>query len=171
MEIKIDSHTYGEVKAIIDDEDFDYVNKLKWHPVKNFNTGTMYFQAHVYKNGKRTSISMHRYIMKTPDGFCTDHINHNGFDNRKVNLRTCTTSQNGMNRKVSKNNTTGYKGVTFNKHSKSYKAYIKKDNKEYLIGYYKTADQAAIAYNIAAVKYFGEFARPNDNIMMHKGFH
>jgi hypothetical protein len=72
-----------------------------------------------------------------------------------------------MNRRIGKNNTTGYKGVTFNKHAKAYKASIKKD----LIGYYKTADQAAIAYNIAAVKYFGEFAHLNENIMMHKGLH
>lgn len=84
-----------------------------------------------------------------------DHIDGNGANNRWFNLREADTSQNGMNRKRSRNNKTGFKGV----HYIGYGASIVVKGKKKNLGTFKTAEMAACAYNAAAKKYFGEFAR------------
>ena len=104
---------------------------------------------------------MHREILKCPKGLFIDHINRNGLDNRKNNLRVCSKSQNMMNTLIPKNNTSGYKGVSWSKRDKKWMAYIKIKNKFNNLGYFNIKEQAALAYNDAAKKYHGEFARLN----------
>ena len=163
MEIIINSVKHGEKKVLIDDEDYDLIKGFNWSLSKESDR----FYAATKIKGK--TVKMHQVIMNYPK--MVDHKNGNGLDNRKSsNLRECTKSENGMNQRK-QNKKSNYKGVYFDKARNKYRSYIKVNQKYIYLGRYDTEDQSAIAYNIAAVKYFGEFARPNDNIMMHKGFH
>lgn len=101
---------------------------------------------------------MHREIMQTPMELQTDHINGNKLDNRKENLRICTCSENQHNKKIYKNNLSGYKGVYFDKANNCWRALIRINGKKIYLGTFYASKDAAKAYDIAAKKYFGEFA-------------
>lgn len=111
------------------------------------------------------AISMHRLIMNTPDGMDTDHINRDKLDNRRENLRVCTTSQNTANSKKQSVNTSGFKGVFSIEgakgNAKKWKSKIEVKGSSIYLGSFNTAQEAAKAYDNAAVKYFGEFAKLN----------
>lgn len=92
--------------AIVDDEDFEELNRYKWYSDHKGYAA----RNSPYVNGKRHVIWMHRVIAGTPAGMETDHINGIKNDNRRSNLRIATTVQNAMNRGLSKNNTSGYRG-------------------------------------------------------------
>ncbi|NLB79300.1 MAG: Fis family transcriptional regulator [Clostridiaceae bacterium] len=87
-----------------------------------------------------------------------DHISRDRLDNRKINLRHVSQQQNVLNRGISKNNSTGYKGVYFDKQRKKYVAEIMCGGRKHHLGRFDTAKKAAIAYNRKAVKLFGEYA-------------
>jgi hypothetical protein len=110
----------------------------------------------------RKRIWMHRFIMNTPDGMETDHRDMIRLNNQRYNLRTCTKAQNQRNRTKLSNNTSGFKGVTFN--NGRIQSQIKIDGKLIYLGTFPTPIKAAQAYNDAAIKYFGEFARLNEGI-------
>jgi hypothetical protein len=148
--------TQGKV-ALVDDEDFEELIKFKWCVYKNRSTD---YASHRYKN---RSISMHRTILKANLGEFVDHKDGNGLNNQKSNLRICTMNGNMQNRKRYKNNTTGFKGVYFNKDRKKYRAQIRVDGKRICIGGFKTPIEAAQAYDSAAIKLHGEFAVTNFN--------
>ena len=158
-EIKL---TQGQV-ALIDDEDFEYLNQFKWYAMKTKHND--YVSRDEVINGVSTRILMHRLIMKTPVGVMTDHIDHNGLNNQKHNLRLCTNGQNLMNRRPRESSK--YLGVyvikTIRKKSvyKSIRADITVNKKTIHLGSFKTEEDAALAYNEAALKYHGEFANPN----------
>jgi hypothetical protein len=101
---------------------------------------------------------MHRVVMKAPLGMQVDHINHNKLDNQKCNLRLATHQENMWNSKIQKNNKSGYKGVSWRKQCNKWQATIKKNYKDISLGYYKTKEDAALAYNNAARELFGQFA-------------
>ena len=90
-----------------------------------------------------------------------DHINHNGLDNRRENLRICTNAENNRHRRKPKNNTSGYKGVCWDKSKKKWRARIEKDNKNIHIGYYNILEEAARAYDAKAKELFGKYAQLN----------
>lgn len=136
-------------QAIVDDEDFEYLSQWKWLFDSN------YARRSVGSKGKQKCIYMHKLLINCPQNRKGDHINGNKLDNRKFNLRIATVSENGMNRKVNKNNKSGLKGVSF--FGGRWRAYIQKR----FLGYFPTKEKAAIAYNKAAQEYFGEFARLN----------
>ena len=96
--------------ATVDDEDYDYLNQFKWCFSGNYAVHRNYPTG-----SKPKMIKMHRLINKTPDGFDTDHINRNKLDNRKSNLRTVTRSQNASNMGIKSNNTSGYRGIHWDK--------------------------------------------------------
>ena len=99
------------------------------------------------------------YLMKTGDSpECVDHINRDKTDNRIENLRAATKSQNGINSKMRRNNTSGYKGVSFCKVRSMWKACIKKDSKSITIGYFSDINIAAKARLDAEINYYGEFS-------------
>ena len=150
------SLTMGKT-AIVDDCDFEELNKYKWHAFKCRNT--FYAQRGIRKNGKRTSICMHRQLLQIPDNFQIDHINGNGLDNRKENLRICTCSQNRMNSKKYKTNTTGYRGVSPG--GKKFEARIQLNEKTFYLGRFSCRLMAACIYDAKAKELFGEFARLN----------
>lgn len=141
--------------CLVDDEDYDYLSKYTWYNIKG------YARSSKMKQGKTTNIAIHRLITNCPKGKVVDHINRNPLDNRKCNLRICTQKGNIANSKIFSNNTTGYKGVSFNKKQKTYLSHINVDQRQLYLGNFETAEDAANAYNNAAILYFKEFARLN----------
>ena len=145
------SLTKGQT-ALVDNEDYAELSKHKWCMVKDA-CGRSLGSKIVY---------MHRVIMDAPEGMEVDHINHNTLDNRRSNLRTATHSQNQHNRMKTKDLTSSiYKGVSWHKANKKYKAAIRKDNKQIDLGYFSDEVLAAKAYDDAAKKLFKEFAYLN----------
>lgn len=149
-------------ELIIDDEDYYIISKHHWtyRGVTSKTSNLPYVSAHTYVDGKRTTIRVHRLIMKPQKGMQVDHINHNTLDNRKCNLRVCTPTQNRQNC-YSRVGNSEYKGVSFHKRIKKFMAYIRVNKVLIHLGYFVNGSDAAIAYNIAAKKYFGEYALLN----------
>ncbi len=153
--------------AIVDDEDYEWLNQYKWSAHKTKYGGFMAIRTS--KRPQRKMIYMHRQIMNCPKEMDVDHQNHNTLNNLKSNLRICTRSQNCQNSKICKNNSSGYKGVTwFNqrkykdkKYKGKWRAQITHNNKNFHLGLFNNKTDAAKAYDIAAIKYFGEFANLN----------
>jgi len=145
--------------ALVDDDDFEKINKYKWHVRKDRNK--WYALRDIGKPGKRKHIHMHRFIMNTPEGMETDHINNDGLDNRKSNLRVCTKNQNMHNAEKRADNTSGMKGVYWHKAAKRWHVRIKVNKKYISLGYFDNIEDAGMEYDYAAVKYFEEFAKTN----------
>lgn len=122
-----------------------------------------YAQTIVCHDKKPTAILMHRVIMNAPKSMWVDHINGDTLDNRRSNLRLCTSSQNHQNCGKQINNKTGYKGVCGRlPANKKFLASIQSNYKLYHLGLYETPRQAAIAYNNAAILLHGKFAHLNE---------
>lgn len=142
--------TQGKV-ALVDDDDFEHLNQFKWYALKDKNT---YYARRNISNGDgtQTTISMHREILGTiPTGLQTDHIDGNGLNNQKSNLRVVTTRENSQNRHHSK--TSRFPGVNFHKGKghvkKPWQATIGINGKKAFLGYYSTEEQAFAAYKKA----------------------
>lgn len=148
--------TQGKV-AIVDDEDYEWLSRWKWY---YFDEGYAARNDRREK-GKRKTILMHRVIMKTLKNMLVDHMNHDGLDNQKSNLRNCTHDRNLQNRLINKNNKSGYKGVCWHKCSKKWVASIRFNGKGIHIGCYPSREQSARAYDKAARELFGDFAKTN----------
>ena len=184
----------SDMVAIVDDEDYDRVIEWtrrykkdgslrkgsgKWYYVRK---GQDSFNEYAVSGDRRSAI--HRVVMNAPKGLSVDHINGDGLDNRKENLRLCTTSQNAMNQRLKSHSGTGYKGVYYSPihrskytskktgittvHesilSKPYMAYIgdpNKKNRHINLGWYATAEEAARARDKKALELHGEFAYLN----------
>ena len=131
-------------EALVDDEDFKTLDKFKWC----YNRG--YAVRSVYGEEKQMVAYMHREIMNTPKGMDTDHINHDKLDNRKENLRICTTSQNTQNRKA--------KGIHWDKRDKKWKIQLMCRGEKINLGYHSNKKEALKIRQEAENKYFGEFA-------------
>ncbi len=158
-----------KLTAIVDNEEYDYLSKFNW----SLSTSNKHTYAKAIINNKVIK-RMHRLIMKAGKGQLVDHIDGNGLNNQKSNLRLCTASQNGKNRKVKYNSSSKYLGVsrqiknhvTRTGEKMTYINWIANiaitgDGKNKYIGCFKTQENAAIAYNIYAEKYHGEFANLN----------
>ena len=139
--------------ALIDDEDYEAVSKHKWNAVKFRNV----FYAITSAEGK--PLLLHRLITQAPKGAQVDHANGDGLDNRRENLRICTHADNMRNRRMQKNNKTGYRGVTVK--GKKYRACLSLNNKTIHIGVFADPKDAAKAYDEKAQELYGEFARTN----------
>jgi hypothetical protein len=149
--------TQGQV-AFVDDDMFEYLNQFKWCARKNWRV----FYARGWINKK--CVSMHRVILKLTDpNIKVDHIDCNGCNNQRTNLRICTTAQNCMNKRKDLNCTSPYKGVYIDKYRRisKYKTLIWDDKNQHLLGYFKNEIDAAKAYDKKALEFFGEFARLN----------
>lgn len=103
--------TQGQ-EAIVDNEDYDIQNQFKWCAHWVPSTKSYVAMRREVVDGVSKTIYMHREIMNTPDGMECDHRHHNTLDNRRSELRNCTQSQNRMNKRIYKNNTSGWKGVS-----------------------------------------------------------
>lgn len=147
--------TQGKV-ALVDDEDLERVNQFKWcaHHDKN---GKWYAMGRV--EGK--VIYLHRLILSARKHEEVDHKNDDGLDCRRTNLRLCTSSENKYNRGKIRTNTSGYKGVTFDKRTRRWMAQITLSRKHIFIGRFETAEAAAKAYDAVARGNHGDFAHLN----------
>jgi hypothetical protein len=143
--------------ALIDDEDWDLVKDYRWH----FNKGYAYTSKWDPITKKNINIFLHRMIMNAQLGQLIDHNNHNKLDNRRSNLSFCTHSQNSMNKLKQPDTSSQFKGVSWYKNKKKWLAQIFHYKKTYL-GYFDNEILAAKAYNMAAKKLFGEFAKLNE---------
>ena len=147
--------------ALVDDEDFERINNHKWHAQRDRNT---YYAVRVIRiNGRRRPIKMHKEVLGIAlgSGPKVDHRNRNGLDNQKANLRAATSSENGSNSKRSLRNTSGFRGVCWNKRSKKWQAAIRVNKSDIYIGVFSRKEAAAKAYDEFARRYHGEFATTN----------
>jgi len=150
--------------AIVDPEDYLRLSRSKWHATSAPAARTYYAKRSRQRSNKKPNFAylMHRAIIKVPTAMVTDHTNQNGLDNRKANLRIATHAQNCRNRKKQRPNTASkYKGVTWNKPLKKWRAQITLNAKRISLGCFQNEIHAAKAYDHAAKKYHGQFAALN----------
>ena len=145
--------------ALIDGSDYDRVKHIKWHPMLKHSI----WYARGFLNEK--TVLLHRVVLGAKLGEWVDHINHNGLDCRQANLRIVTPSQNAMNARVRRDSKTKFRGVTIipstAKLTYPYWARIMVKGNPINLGYFKTAIEAANAYNDASHKYHGDFGCRN----------
>ena len=147
--------------AIVDPQDYPRLSRYKWRLCRTKGKNVFYAERSVcLPGGKYSRILMHRQLIKAPEGYVIDHINGNGLDNRRANLRLATVAQNAWNSKK-RNPRSGYKGVWFAADKGLWRAAIVCHGKRLHLGYFSSKIDAAKAYDAAAIKYYGEFAKPN----------
>jgi hypothetical protein len=146
--------------ALVDDEDYERVSQYKWsYSLMKVNEYAI--RGVTVSKGKYTTQLLHRFILgDVPKNMVIDHINGNGLDNRKENLRICTQSQNNINKRK-KGTTSVYKGVYWEKARNKFRSHIVVDGKIIFLGRFETELEAAIAYDKASNFYHGEFANNN----------
>ena len=174
-------HFPGKHTVIIDTEDWDKVKGYRWAIVSSSDQANRYPYAGTNiphpdggwtgsdgsRRRRRTTLPLHHLILEKPEkGLVIDHIEHNGLDNRKNNLRVCTRSQNCQNKKLRADSASGYKGVheDKSKNLKPFRAYTGDPNKvsrTISLGYYATAEEAARVYDRKALELYGEYAYTN----------
>ena len=143
--------------ALIDDEDFELLSQHKWFAAKLGKT--FYAARKIYCKPKQTTRYMHRQILRPEKQKEVDHINHDGLDNRRCNLRVCTRSQNLQNQRFSRGGSSKYRGIYYSRKKNKWRAQIGiKAHKKTYLGYFDDEKEAAKAYDVAAKELFGEFA-------------
>ena len=146
--------------ALIDDQD-SWITQYKWH-VHIGRYGTPY--AMTWVKGK--NLSMHRLLLDFPTSEI-DHINSNGLDNQRHNLRLATHTNNCRNRKIQSNNSSGFKGIFWDNAKKRWRAELYSQGKGYRSKRFRDPRDAANAYDWLAIKHFGPFAKTNRMLGLH----
>lgn len=143
------------MSAVVDENDFVELNKMKWYVLNS--RGKFYAVRTVGKG----VMQMHRQILNAPTEKEVDHINGNGLDNRRSNLRLADRFQNNQNSSLRKDNSSGYKGVDFYKKLSKWRSYINCQKTNIHLGYFSTKEEAAFVYDQFAIQLFGDFAKLN----------
>lgn len=153
--------TQGQV-ALVDDEDYEWLNQRKWHANYDKSTNGFYAMTTLYlgwSDGKSITkhLSMHRLIMNASSGTDVDHINHNALDNRKINLRAVSRRQNSQNRKDKFSKLSShYPGVSWDRSREKWRAVISLNGKQKHLGRFLDEREAAKAYETACRELVGE---------------
>lgn len=145
--------------ALVSVEDYERVIPFKWNVRIDPKKRTQYAQRNVKRpDGTYTTEKMHRFILNAPKGVEVDHVNNNGLDNTRGNLRLANHAENQQNKGLFRNNTSGYKGVAWHKATGKWQARISIDGKNKHLGLFEDAISAALCYDKAAKEYQKEFA-------------
>lgn len=152
--IKLTQNTF----ALIDNEDFDFLNQWKWRCQINRN-GKMYAVRTSYSKEIRKTIYMHKLLIPSFKGYCTDHINGDSLDNQRSNLRIVTKSQDCLNSKLRKDNKSGYRGIYFDNKRHGWIARFMYQGKDVLRKQFKNKEEALLYYREILNNNFGEFFR------------
>ncbi len=150
------SLTMGYV-AVIDAADVPLVSGGNW--CAEVRPHGVYARRCEGSGPRKRVIRLHRLLMAAPMGHPVDHINGDGLDNRRANLRLATVQQNNHNRRRTAMNTSGFKGVHLNRQLNKWRAMIKVSGKQSHLGYFDTPEDAAVAYAKASAKLHGEYGR------------
>lgn len=146
--------------ALVDDEDFDRLNQFKWYAIKPHRI--FYAVRHKQReDGERRLVYMHREVLSVLPSMEVDHKDGDGLNNTRDNLRPATEHQNQCNRTATRKNASGYKGVTWHKGNRKWRAQIVVNGKAKHLANCVTAEDAARAYDAAARELHGEFAKVN----------
>lgn len=148
--------------TIVDESDYRWLSRWKWTAGRSRN-GTFYVLRRSNGSADFSQVKMHRAIMEPPSSLCVDHINGNTLDNRRYNLRIATAAQNTQNQRISRNNSSGRKGVSWHKAAGKWFAQIKANGQHFYLGLFDTIEEAHGAYCAAADSLHGEFANHGRN--------
>jgi hypothetical protein len=151
--------------ALIDALDLPRVSEHRWWARKK-PPWNIYVSTRIGPRHDCHQVLLHRFILQVPASQRVDHRNHNGLDNRRLNLRLATPTQNDANARRARNNTSGYRGVSWRKKSNKWTAQIQTDGRLRHLGYFTDPWEAAQAYNAEALEAWGEFALLNK----HEGY-
>lgn len=145
--------------AVIDAADLHLVDKWNWSALVSKRRNAVYAVRGERVDGKNKMHLMHRVILGTPPRLHTDHIDGDGLNNRRGNLRTCTHAENCRNTGLRSDNKSGFKGVFFETRAQKWRAEIECNGKSKHLGLYGTKDEAAKAYETASQEMHGRFRR------------
>ncbi len=162
LTVPLQHPSHDTICATIDSQDRERVGAIgTWYAMKTAN-GTWYAKAVLYSGGLSETILLHRFILGTTDPkLRVDHIDRNGLNCQRSNLRECSVAQNNLNSKLSRANSSGFKGVSFDKRRGLWMANISVGNRQQRIGRFLTKEEAAHAYDDALRSIGGEFGRYN----------
>jgi hypothetical protein len=147
---------------LIDDSDYEFALNYHWWALRITEGNKItYAAADVFTDGTRQTILLHRMLLRPSAHQYIDHINHNGLDDQRNNIRISTMSQNLANKRIQSNNKSGYKGVHWHKQRNKWAAEICVNYKRQSLGLWSDPWRAAQAYNTAALEAWGEFALLN----------
>ena len=146
-------------EAVIDAADVPMVADKHWHAQLGGKYSAYAVTNGREPDGRRSLVALHRFILQPPDGMVVDHIDGDGLNNRRSNLRVATRRQNNCNRGAASNNKSGFKGVFFKASQNKWAAQVKLAGKPLHLGYFLTKDEARAAYSEAAARLHGDFAR------------
>lgn len=143
--------------AMVDDDDYDRVIEAgPWFRLIDSNT--TYVQRNIFVDGRRTGQKLHNFIT---DFDRVDHIDHDGLNNQRFNLRLATQRQNTQNTRPRRGGTSQYKGVSWDKQRGKWQVYIYIDSRQFHLGLFDDEVEAALTYDRRARIEFGEFAYLN----------
>jgi hypothetical protein len=160
IQIPLFSRKYPGLFALIDADDEFFIAAYHWNVVLD---GRVFYAFRTWQEGRRSErithgVRMHRQIMEPPRHLVVDHIDGDGLNNTRANLRICTDGENRANtRQRSASNTSTFKGVSHLPRTDRWKAQCESE----FLGYFASIEAAAMAYDVAAVRIFGAFARLN----------
>jgi hypothetical protein len=146
-------------KILVSPEDEHFLSEYTWRAEPDKRT--FYAVATTRGGGKRTTIRLHRLIVEARPGQQIDHVNGNGLDCRRENLRLCSTRQNCHNKRHKLNGTSRFKGVSWSKRSQLWQAQININGKPTHLGFFTNETAAAMSYDSFALEHFGAFALLN----------
>ena len=151
--------------ALVDDEDYDFLSQWKWTAAVRKHT------VYAYRMEKKTTaILMHRVLLERVEGRIllskeeVDHVDRCGLNNTRRNIRLASHADNNKNRGITKSNSSGYKGVGWDKYTSKWVAYIRLDGKHKNLGRFSSLKEAAMAYDDASIRFHGDFSVTNKSL-------